>query len=151
MEHYLLHSFQLNEQRSEKGAFRTRAPNQHQTQRKGGHLTGKQSTANGRGWILGICFVAATAALLLLQTTGMAKSAGDKKATHQAAFAVYQQKCLSCHDSVADPEKPGRTRDDWHLVVNIMHGYGMDLSDDEGDKIVDLLYALRKGIERDPG
>ena len=51
----------------------------------------------------------------------------------------------------ADPEKPGRTRDDWHLVVNIMHGYGLGLTDEEANLITDLLYDLRRGIEREPG
>lgn len=52
---------------------------------------------------------------------------------------------------VADPEKPGRTRDDWHLVVNVMHGYGLHMTPDEADMIVDLLYGLRKGMEREAG
>ncbi len=66
----------------------------------------------------------------------MADDKAQKKVLDQKkAFAVYQQKCLTCHDSVADPEKEGRTRDDWHLVVNVMHGYGMDLTDAEPDKV----------------
>ena len=52
---------------------------------------------------------------------------------------------------MADPEKPGRTRDDWHLVVNVMHGYGLDLSTAESDAIIDLLYDLRKGMEKEAG
>jgi hypothetical protein len=47
--------------------------------------------------------------------------------------------------------KPGRTRDDWHLVVNVMHGYGMDLTPEESKKITKLLFDLRKGIEREAG
>ncbi len=34
--------------------------------------------------------------------------ASKKKMDHKKAFAVYKQKCLLCHDSVANPEKPGR-------------------------------------------
>ncbi|MBW2336760.1 MAG: cytochrome c [Deltaproteobacteria bacterium] len=67
------------------------------------------------------------------------------------AFQVYQQKCLGCHDSVADPEKPGRTRDDWHLIINIMHDYGLDLTEEQGEQIIDLLYDLRRGLEREAG
>jgi len=74
-----------------------------------------------------------------------------KKEGQLKAFQVYQQKCLGCHDSVADPEKPGRTRDDWHLVVNIMHDYGMDLTEEQSDQIVDLLYDLRRGLEKEAG
>ena len=110
---------------------------------------GKQISSK-RGWLPVVCLLSAMAAIFVLQTTGLAGSDEAKK-NQKSAFALYQQKCLACHDSVADPEKPGRTRDDWHLVVNIMHGYGMDLTADEGDMIVDLLYALRRGIEQDPG
>jgi hypothetical protein len=78
-----------------------------------------------------------------------AKSA--KKKGQVKAFKVYQKKCLGCHDSVADPEKPGRTRDDWHLIVNVMHDYGLDLSTDQGEQIIDLLYELRRGLEREAG
>jgi hypothetical protein len=52
---------------------------------------------------------------------------------------------------VADPEKPGRTRDEWHLSVNVMHGYGLDLSIQESEMIIDLLYDLRRGIEKEAG
>jgi hypothetical protein len=74
-----------------------------------------------------------------------------KKIEHQKAFKIYQQKCLSCHDSVADPEKPGRTQDEWLLVVKTMHGYGLGLTADETDLIAGLLYDLRRGMEKDPG
>ncbi len=81
--------------------------------------------------------------------------AGQKKSAKRQgqikAFKVYQKKCLGCHDSVADPEKPGRTRDDWHLIVNIMHDYGLDLTDNQSDQIIDLLYDLRRGLEREAG
>jgi len=74
-----------------------------------------------------------------------------KKMEHQTAFKRCTKKCLGCHDSVADPEKPGRTRDDWHLVVNVMHKYGLDITADEADMIIDLLYDLRQGMEREAG
>jgi hypothetical protein len=94
--------------------------------------------------------VSAAGVLLILHSPWVA--AGEKKMIeHQKAFGVYQQKCLSCHDSVADPEKPGRTRDDWFLVVNIMHDYGLNLTDQEAAAIVDLLYDLRQGIEKEAG
>jgi hypothetical protein len=74
-----------------------------------------------------------------------------KKENQLKAFKVYKKKCLGCHNSVADPEKPGRTRDDWHMIVNIMHDYGMDLSEAQSELIIDLLYDLRRGIEREAG
>ena len=88
--------------------------------------------------------------MCLLVTQGIAKQS-QKSMAHQKAFKMYAQKCLGCHDSVADPEKPGRTRDDWHLVVNVMHNYGMDLSHEEAEIIIDLLYDLRRGMEREAG
>jgi len=74
-----------------------------------------------------------------------------KKMDLEKAYTVYNQKCNSCHLSVADPEKPGRTRDDWYLVVNVMHDYGLELTNQESDMIIDLLYRLRRGMEREAG
>jgi hypothetical protein len=92
----------------------------------------------------------AAAGILLLGGPGIAKQ-GQSFTAHQKAHEVFVQKCLGCHVSVADPERPGRTRDDWHLVVNVMHGYGLQMTDQESEMIVDLLYSLRKGMEREPG
>jgi len=97
-----------------------------------------------------LCTFLMLGGMCVLVNQGLAKQS-QKGMDHQKAFALYAKKCLGCHDSVADPEKPGRTRDDWHLVVNVMHEYGMDLTADEGDIIIDLLYDLRKGMEREAG
>jgi len=78
-------------------------------------------------------------------------SAKTKKADYLNAYKVYQKKCLLCHDSITDPEKPGRTKDDWRLVVEIMHGHGIGLTQQETDLIIELLYGLRKGIEKEAG
>jgi len=77
--------------------------------------------------------------------------AGQEKKNQAQAYQVYKQKCLGCHDSVADPEKPGRTRDEWHIVVNIMHKHGLELTDEESEQMIDLLYELRRGLEKDAG
>jgi mono/diheme cytochrome c family protein len=111
----------------------------------------KRKSQFGRLLILTICVICAVGVLLVLQTSGAAAGGKSKRQAQQNAFKVYQQKCLGCHDSVADPEKPGRTRDDWHLVVQVMHGYGLDLSTEESGAIIDLLYDLRKGMEREAG
>jgi len=74
-----------------------------------------------------------------------------KKVEHKKAFAVYKQKCLLCHDSVADPEKPGRTKDEWLVVLKAMHGYGLDLTPEQTELIGGLLYDLRKGMEKEAG
>ncbi len=85
------------------------------------------------------------------QGVAMQETKSSKKMMDEKAYTLYQSKCLGCHFSVADPEKPGRTRDDWHLVVQVMHGYGLDLTAEESDMIIDLLYDLRKGMEREAG
>ncbi|MCD6388558.1 MAG: cytochrome c [Desulfobulbaceae bacterium] len=96
--------------------------------------------------------IALATCLVFVFGVSQAFSAGAKKAAaHKAAYDVYQKKCLSCHDSVADPEKYGKTRDGWHLIINVMHKYGTDLTDAEADMIIDLLYDLRKGMEREAG
>ena len=109
--------------------------------------------ARGRIWTMAAVLLLAVVVFLAMQTACV--SSGEKAAVKQMAareaYALYQQKCLGCHDSVADPEKPGRTRDDWHLVVNVMHDYGLALTPDESDAIVQLLYELRKGMEREAG
>jgi hypothetical protein len=99
------------------------------------------------GWFYAFLFLGV---VFLLVTQGIAKQS-QKSMAHKEAFKMYEKKCLGCHDSVADPEKPGRTRDDWHLVIHVMHDYGMDMTADEADVIVDLLYDLRKGMEREAG
>jgi hypothetical protein len=90
---------------------------------------------------------------LIFGSPGVAMQAATsaKKMMHEKAYSLYQSKCLGCHMSVADPEKAGRTRDDWHLVVQVMHGYGLDLTDVESEMIIDLLYDLRQGMEKEAG
>ncbi len=95
-----------------------------------------------------ICTLFLLGGICVLVNQSMAK---DKNVAHKQAFALYAKKCLGCHDSVADPEKAGRTHDDWHLVVNVMHQYGLDMTTEEAGMIVDLLYDLRKGMEREAG
>jgi hypothetical protein len=89
--------------------------------------------------------------ILVSHSAAMQEAKSAKKMMHEKAYVLYQSKCLGCHISVADPEKAGRTRDDWHLVVQVMHGYGIDLTDAESEMIIDLLYDLRRGMEREAG
>ncbi|MEN8781586.1 MAG: hypothetical protein ABF292_10770 [Desulfobacterales bacterium] len=83
--------------------------------------------------------------------TSNAAQPGTKKFDYPKAYEVFNQKCTGCHASVADPEKPGKTRDDWHLVVNVMHGHGLELSAEQSNMIIDLLYVLRTGMEKEAG
>jgi hypothetical protein len=108
--------------------------------------------------LLGLTAIAfLTGGLLLVDSKGIAMqetmtlAKAGEKADFEKAFKVYNQKCNSCHVSVADPEKPGRTRDDWHIVVNVMHDYGLELTHDQSDMIIDLLYKLRQGMEKEAG
>lgn len=106
-----------------------------------------------RFWLLTVILICAVGVVLVLQSPNVIAGGKDKDKSKavQKAYGVYKQKCLSCHHSVADPEKPGRTRDDWHLVVNIMHGYGLELTNEESEMIIDLLYDLRRGLEKEAG
>jgi len=113
-------------------------------------LKRKTSTRSG---ILSVVILGACLTLLLLQGPGIdaSQKAEKKKIDHQNAYALYQKKCLSCHDSLANPDLPGRTRDDWFLVVNVMHGYGLNLTEQEAESITQLLFELRSGLEKEAG
>ena len=116
-------------------------------------MPNKHPLTSKRFWLLTVCLICAVGVLLVVQRPSVV--AGDKTKAksmdRMKAYQVYQAKCTGCHDSVANPELPGRTRDDWHLVVNVMHGYGLGLSIEESEIIIDLLYELRKGLEREAG
>ena len=104
-------------------------------------------------WLMLAVIACITGFFLVFGGSGDAVEAkkDKKRSEHIKAFQIYQKRCLGCHDSVADPEKPGRTRDEWHMVVNLMHGYGLKLTPEEGEIITDLLFDLRKGVEKDAG
>jgi hypothetical protein len=113
---------------------------------------------NWKNILLGLTAIAFLAGgMLLVDSKGIAGqpstilAAAGKKVDYQKAYTVYTQKCSGCHSSVADPEKPGRTRDEWHIVVNVMHDYGLELTNEESEMIIDLLYKLRRGMEREAG
>ena len=116
-------------------------------------MPNKHPLTSKRFWLLTVCLICAMGVLLVVQRPSVV--AGDKTKVksmdRMKAYQVYQAKCTGCHVSVANPELPGRTRDDWHLVVNVMHGYGLGLSIEESEIIIDLLYELRKGLEREAG
>ncbi|MFK5925495.1 MAG: hypothetical protein QM483_02585 [Desulfuromusa sp.] len=86
--------------------------------------------------------------LAFLVASGYAMSSKDQ----MQGYALNNQHCVSCHDSVADPEKPGFTRDTWHLIINIMHKNGLEsLSAEENGALVDYFYTIRRGLEREAG
>jgi uncharacterized protein YxeA len=95
-----------------------------------------------------------TLIMLIVLLTFVAASAYAMDAKEQMqGYALHNQYCLSCHDSVADPEKPGFTQDTWFLIINIMHEkYGMQsLPADDKGKLTEYLYTIRQGIEREAG
>ncbi len=104
----------------------------------------------GRGLAAMIAFVAVVVCGLLI-SNGVGTAGDKKKVEHQKAYVAFQKNCLGCHVSVADPERPGKTRDEWHLVVEVMHGYGLGMTPEESALIVDLLYDLRQGMEKEAG
>jgi len=95
-------------------------------------------------------FAFLAAAFFLAGVNGNAQEA-QKKVDNKKAFKLYNQKCSGCHISVADPERAGKTRDDWHLVIEVMHKNGVKLKTAESEMLIDYLYNLRKGIEKEAG
>jgi|OpeIllAssembly_1097287.scaffolds.fasta_scaffold89604_2 hypothetical protein len=84
-------------------------------------------------------------------TAGAADKAGKSGHPSSKAHQLIVQKCTGCHVSVVDPERPGKTRDEWYAVVRLMQSHGFRLTDQETELIVDHLYAVRRGIEKTPG
>jgi len=116
-------------------------------------LLNKRLFTSKRFWLTTICLICAMGVLIVIQSPSLVagEKAKSKNVERMKAYKVYQQHCMGCHDSVANPEQPGRTRDDWHLVVNVMHGYGLDISLEESELIIDMLYDLRQGMESEAG
>ncbi len=78
-------------------------------------------------------------------------SSSPKKIVMEKAYKLYQANCITCHDGVANPDSPGKTRDDWHIVIKLMHGYGLNITDAEEDILVDYFFTIRKGTEKEAG
>ena len=115
------------------------------------------------GWVLALALALGGAAIAPAAVRAMDESTmGAAKAmivanpdamvaAKQEEFAVFQKHCVQCHTSVADPERPGKTRDEWYRIINLMEVHGLEISQAEADMIVDLLFNLRRGIEDTPG
>jgi mono/diheme cytochrome c family protein len=115
------------------------------------------------GWVLALALALGGTAIAPAAVRAMDESAaGAAKGTivanpdpmvaaRQEEFAVFQKHCVQCHNSVADPERPGKTRDEWYRIINLMEVHGLEISQGEADMIVDLLFNLRRGIEDTPG
>lgn len=93
------------------------------------------------------------AAILVLVTVN-GNAAESKKVTVdlQKGYQLAKKKCVGCHDSVANPEAGRKTRDDWHVVVDVMHQqFQMKMTKQEKELLIDYFYNIRKGLEKDPG
>lgn len=90
-------------------------------------------------------------ALLLSVGLGAAeskKSEGDL----QKGYQLAKKHCTRCHDSVANPEAGPKTRDEWIVVISLMHKkFPAPLSHQEQEQLVNYFYNIRKGLEKDPG
>jgi hypothetical protein len=90
-------------------------------------------------------------ALLIPAGAGAAES---KKITVdlQKGYQLSKKLCMSCHDSAANPEAGRKTRDEWYIVIDIMHKqFQMKMNNKEMEMLVDYFYSVRKGMEKDPG
>lgn len=115
------------------------------------------------GWVLALALACSGTAITTATVHAMDESdLGAKKGkvvanpdpvvrATQEEFAVFQKHCVQCHNSVADPERPGKTRDEWYRIINLMEVHGLEITQGEADMIVDLLFKLRRGIEDTPG
>lgn len=100
--------------------------------------------------------IVALSVFLVFPGTLFAMDASLAKASPQAtnlrqAFQLYKAKCTSCHEGVADPDKAGKTRDDWHIVIKLMHDLGVELTPGEEETLVDYFFTIRKGMEKEAG
>ncbi len=100
--------------------------------------------------------LARVAAMLLALAVAPTMAAAAGKAIKDGrpsakAHQLIREKCTGCHVSVVDPERPGKTRDEWYAVVRLMESHGFKLTDQETELIVDHLYAVRRGVEKTPG
>lgn len=115
-------------------------------------MDSKRGKIKKKWWMIAVGLVSLAGMVLFLSPGDAAETkASKKKIDHIKGFQLHNKKCLACHVSVADPERAGRTRDDWHMVMNVMHGYGLDLTKQEAEAITDFLYDLRRGIEKEAG
>lgn len=101
--------------------------------------------------VAGLVILLSLGILVMLGSQRESSASGEEKPNLYRAYALYKAKCLACHYSVADPEKAGKTRDEWSRVVNVMHKQGIRMNDYEKAVIVDLLDKIRHGLEKDPG
>jgi hypothetical protein len=96
--------------------------------------------------------VTALAILSMTALIPLGVQAVEKQTDIQKGYQLSKKMCLGCHDSVANPEAGRKTRDEWHIIINIMHKkFDQKLTNEELDTLIDYFYTIRKGIEKDAG
>ncbi len=83
--------------------------------------------------------------------TGEVSAKKPEGASLEKTYQLYRGKCITCHDGVADPDKGGKTRDEWFIVIRMMHDYGLELTEEETSALVDYFFTIRKGVENQAG
>ena len=97
--------------------------------------------------------LASVFAVALLAPVG-AGAAGTNNVTVdlQKGCQLAKKRCTSCHDSVANPEAGRKTRDEWIVVIDVMHKQFQEkLNNNEQEQLVNYFFTIRKGLEKDPG
>ncbi len=97
--------------------------------------------------------LATVLAVALLVPVGVS-AAETKKVTVdlQKGYQLAKKWCTSCHDSVANPEGARKTRDEWHIIVDVMHKkFQVKINNDDREQLIDYFYSIRKGLEKDAG
>jgi len=97
--------------------------------------------------------LASVLAVVLLAPVGAGAAEKNKVTVDlQKGYQLAKKRCTSCHDSVANPEAGRKTRDEWHIIVDVMHKkFKVKMNNDELEKLIDYFYTVRKGLEKDPG
>ena len=92
-------------------------------------------------------------AVALLIPVGVVAAEAKKNAVDlQKGYQLAKKRCVSCHDSVANPEAGRKTRDEWIIVIDVMHKqFNVKMSNDEKALLTNYFYSIRKGLEKDPG
>jgi mono/diheme cytochrome c family protein len=97
--------------------------------------------------------LASVIAVALLAPFG-AGAAETKKVTVdlQKGYQLAKKRCTSCHDSVANPEAGKMTRDEWIVVIDVMHKqFKVKMNNNEQEQLIDYFYTIRKGLEKEAG
>ncbi|RQW77739.1 MAG: hypothetical protein EHM51_01285 [Geobacter sp.] len=96
-----------------------------------------------------LAMTVALGAMLILPWGVQAK---DKKHDLSKGYQLSKKMCTKCHDSVANPEAGSKTRDEWHIIIDVMHKkFSHKMTGQEVETLIDYFYSIRKGSEKEAG